>query len=114
MEFGRKADGRRDLSKNLAQGEPMKFLPLDGDYSSRYTPDGRSRFRESGVVEGDCLMCHLKGYRLDRRNGQLGLRNYRWAATAGAGLGEIRQARWMSCGLMSCSVMSATWRKVRR
>ena len=68
MEFGRKADGRRDLSKNLAQGEPLKPLPLDGDYSSRYTPDGKSRFRASGVVEGDCLMCHLKGYRLDARN----------------------------------------------
>ena len=92
MEFGRKADGRRDLSKNLVQGEPVKPLPLDGDYTSRHTPDGKSRFRESGVVEGDCLMCHLKGYRLDQRNRQLGLRNYRWAATAGAGLGEIRGA----------------------
>ena len=35
-------------------------------------------------------MCHLKGYRLDRRNDQLSRRNYRWAATAGAGLGEVR------------------------
>ena len=92
MEYGRKADGRRDLSKNLIQGEREKAQPLDGDYTSRHTPDGKSRFRESGVVEGDCLMCHLKGYRLDRRNDQLALRNYRWAATAGAGLGEIRGA----------------------
>ncbi len=92
MEFGRKADGRRDLSKNLVQGEPAKPLTLDGDYTSRYTPDGRSRFRESGAVEGDCLMCHLKGYRLDRRNEQLVRRNYRWAATAGAGLGEVKGA----------------------
>ena len=92
MEYGRKADGRRDLSKTLIRGEREKARPLDGDYSSRHTPDGKSRFRESGVVEGDCLMCHLKGYRLDRRNGQLALRNYRWAATAGAGLGEIRGA----------------------
>lgn len=90
MEFGRKADGRRDLSKNLAQGEPQKPDALDGDYSSRYTPDGKSRFRASGVVEGDCLMCHLKGYRIAERNRQLSLRNYRWAATAGAGLGEIK------------------------
>ena len=92
LEYGRKADGRRDLSKNLIQGEREKPLPLDGDYSSRHTPDGKSRFRESGVVEGDCLMCHLKGYRLDRRNDQLARRNYRWAATAGAGLGEIKGA----------------------
>ena len=92
LEYGRKADGRRDLSKNLIQGEREKAQPLDGDYTSRHTPDGKSRFRESGVVEGDCLMCHLKGYRLDRRNDQLALRNYRWAATAGAGLGEIKGA----------------------
>jgi len=92
MEFGRKADGRRDLSKTLTHGEPLRPLPLDGDYSSRYTPDGRSYFRASGVIEGDCLMCHLRGYRLDRRNRQLSLRNYRWAATAGAGLGEVRGA----------------------
>jgi cytochrome c553 len=92
LEYGRKADGRRDLSKNLIQGEREKSAPLDGDYTSRHTPDGKSRFRESGVVEGDCLMCHLKGYRLDRRNDQLARRNYRWAASAGAGLGEIKGA----------------------
>jgi len=92
MEYGRKADGSRDLSQNLIRGEREKAQPLDGDYTSRHTPDGKSRFRESGVVEGDCLMCHLKGYRLDRRNDQLALRNYRWAATAGAGLGEIKGA----------------------
>jgi hypothetical protein len=92
LEYGRMADGRRDLSKNLIQGERQKSRPLDGDYTSRHTPEGRSRFRESGVVEGDCLMCHLKGYRLDRRNDQLSRRNYRWAATAGAGLGEIKGA----------------------
>ncbi len=98
LEYGRKADGRRDLSKNLIQGEREKPLPLDGDYSSRHTPDGRSRFRESGVVEGDCLMCHLKGYRLDRRNDQLARRNYRWAATAGAGLGEVKGAVFTPAG----------------
>jgi hypothetical protein len=92
LEYGRKADGRRDLSQNLIQGERGKPQPLDGDYTSRHTPDGKSRFRESGVVEGDCLMCHLRGYRLDRRNDQLARRNYRWAATAGAGLGEIKGA----------------------
>jgi hypothetical protein len=92
LEYGRQADGRRDLSKNLIQGERQKAQPLDGDYTSRYTPDGKSHFRESGVVEGDCLLCHLKGYRLESRNDQLSRRNYRWAATAGAGLGEIRGA----------------------
>jgi len=98
LEYGRKADGRRDLSKNLIQGEREKPPALDGDYTSRLTPDGKSHFRESGVVEGDCLMCHLKGYRLDRRNDQLARRNYRWAATAGAGLGEVRGAVFTPAG----------------
>ncbi len=92
LEYGRKADGRRDLSKNLIQAEREPAQPLDGDYTSLHTPDGKSHFRESGVVEGDCLICHLKGYRIDRRNEQLTLRNYRWAASAGAGLGEIKGA----------------------
>ena len=78
--------------RTSSRGSERNQQPLDGDYTSRHTPDGKSRFRESGVVEGDCLMCHLKGYRIDRRNDQLARRNYRWAATAGAGLGEIRGA----------------------
>ncbi len=92
LEYGRKADGKPDFSKTLIEGERQDASPRDGDYSSRATPDGRSRFRETGVVEGDCLLCHLPGYRLDRRNAQLSLRNYRWAATAGAGLGDVRGA----------------------
>jgi hypothetical protein len=39
-------------------------------------------------------MCHLNGYRLDRRNAQVATRNYRWAATAGAGLGVITGRVW--------------------
>jgi hypothetical protein len=102
LEYGRKADGRRDLSRNLIQGERQKSQPLDGDYSSRHTPDGKSRFRESGVVEGDCLMCHLKGYRLDRRNDQLDRRNYRWK------MGLPRRARGTSPAAPSSSMPGAT------
>jgi hypothetical protein len=89
LEYGRSPDGKPDFSRTLAQGERRNPSTLDGDYSSRYTPDERSRFRESGVVEGDCLICHSGGYNMNRRNAQIGRRNYRWAATAGAGLGEI-------------------------
>lgn len=92
MEYGRSAEGRADLLRNLIQAEREGADPLDGDFSSRFTPDGRSRFRQSGVVEADCLICHLPGYRMDERNAQLSLRNYRWAATAGAGLGRIEGA----------------------
>jgi hypothetical protein len=92
LEYGRKAGGQRDPSKRHIAGEAAGKAPLDGDYSSRYTPDGRSHFQESGGVEGDCLICHMTPYGMDRRNRQLGLRNYRWAATAGAGFGEIQGA----------------------
>jgi len=86
LEYGRKADGRADLSMNLIQAEARNKSSHDGDFSSRFTPDGKSHFRESGVLEADCLMCHLPGYRFHERNQQIDRRNYRWAATAGAGL----------------------------
>ena len=92
LEFGRTSEGRPDLSRNLARAEREGRNPLDGDFSSRATPDGLSHFRESGVVEADCLICHLPGYRMEARNAQLTARNYRWAATAGAGLGSIQGA----------------------
>ncbi|OPY88181.1 MAG: hypothetical protein A4E73_03442 [Syntrophaceae bacterium PtaU1.Bin231] len=92
LEYGRKAGGKADFSRTLIEGEQRSRSHRDGDYSSRFAPDGQSHFEESGVVEGDCLMCHLPGYGMGRRNAELGRRNYRWAATAGAGLGEIRGA----------------------
>ncbi len=55
---------------------------LDGDYY-------RARWSESGVVEADCLICHLRGYDLQQRNAQLGRYNFRWAATAGSGLATV-------------------------
>lgn len=92
LEHGRTPEGRADLSQNLTRGEAGSSNPLDGDFSSRFTPDGLSHFRASGVVEADCLICHLSGYRMEKRNEQLASRNYRWAATAGAGLGRIQGA----------------------
>jgi len=92
MEYGRGADGRQDLSLNHVQMESRNTLPFDGDYSSRFTPDKRSHFKESGVLEADCLICHMPGYRIDDRNQQINARNYRWAAAAGAGIGKVTGA----------------------
>ncbi|HOS96210.1 MAG TPA: hypothetical protein PLR71_01120 [Deltaproteobacteria bacterium] len=74
---------------NLVEAERIVSSSRNPHFQSRLTPDGRSRFRASGVLEADCLMCHMNGYRLDRRNAQVASRNYRWAATAGSGLGEV-------------------------
>ena len=89
LECGRNREGKADLSENLIAAEALNKAPLDGDFSSRFSPDRRSHFKESGVVEADCLLCHLPDYRIDDRNRQISAKNYRWAATAGADLGRI-------------------------
>lgn len=118
MEYGRKDDGRRDLSRNHLQAEGRGKAAHDGDYTSRFTPDGRSRFRESGVVEADCLICHQPGYRMTERNRQLAQRNYRWAATAGAGLGSVSGAiftyRNPAAGPEHPDFMAGVWELSRR
>ncbi len=55
---------------------------LDGDYY-------KSRWNESGVVEADCLVCHLDGYDFEARVDQLKNGNYRWAVVAGSRLGLV-------------------------
>ena len=92
MEYGRNSKGRADLGKTLIAGEAANQGQLDGDYSSRFTADSKSHFRASGVVEADCLICHRSAYRMKERSDQLYRRNYRWAATAGAGLGVVKGA----------------------
>ncbi len=92
MEYGRNSQGSADLTKTLIAGEAINQGQLDGDYSSRFTGDSKSHFRASGVVEADCLICHFPSYRMHERNEQLYRRNYRWAATAGAGLGNVQGA----------------------
>ena len=118
LEYGRKADGRADLSMNLVRSEAQNKSSSDGDFSSRFTPDGKSHFRESGVLEADCLMCHMSGYRFDERNQQLSRRNYRWAATAGAGLGQIQGAVFTHANLQAGpehpQFMQGTWNFSKR
>ena len=55
---------------------------FDGDYY-------KARWAETGVIEADCLLCHSPGYNMDERNKQIVLLNFKWAATAGAGIAII-------------------------
>ncbi len=61
---------------------PGETNGLDGDYF-------KSDWAKSGAMEADCLMCHLKEYDNDARMKQISALNFRWAATAGAGFGEV-------------------------
>ncbi len=118
LEHGRGADGRPDLTRNLVAAEKENKNALDGDFSSSYTPDRKSHFRESGVVEADCMICHMPSYRMDLRNRQISERNYRWAATAGAALGTVKGSVFAyknpDAGPESPEFTAGTWNFARR
>ena len=69
---------RDPLSNMVAGGENG----LDGDYY-------KARWSETGVIEADCLLCHMPEYDMKKRNDELANLNFRWAATAGAGFGTV-------------------------
>ncbi len=78
-------DGRRydqwinDPASGFSDGADNN---LDGDYY-------RANWAGSGVLEADCLLCHLPGYDNDARKKHISSLNYRWAATAGSGLAKV-------------------------
>ncbi len=69
----------KDPANNITPGGTNG---LDGDYF-------KANWAKSGVLEADCLMCHLKDYDNDLRKKQIRALNFRWAATAGAGFAWI-------------------------
>jgi len=84
LEFDR--DGKRydEWMRNPASGfTPGGENALDGDYY-------KARWSETGVIEADCLLCHMPEYDLKKRNAELASLNFRWAATAGAGFGKAQ------------------------
>jgi len=78
MEIDR--DGKRYDARLKA--EPALAQSLDGDYY-------QSKWDKTGVVEADCLICHLPGYNFGERNKQLKMLNFKWASTAAGGIGQV-------------------------
>ncbi len=80
---GHRYDERmRDPAAGLTPGGDNNF---DGDYF-------KARWSETGVLEADCLLCHLPEYSFAARNKQLDALNFRWAPTAGAGVAQVTGA----------------------
>jgi len=55
---------------------------LDGDYF-------KAAWSKTGVLEADCLLCHMPEYKYKQRNAQLADLNFKWAATQGSGFGAV-------------------------
>ncbi|MBW2079729.1 MAG: hypothetical protein JRI27_02050 [Deltaproteobacteria bacterium] len=72
----------KDPSNRIVPGGENGF---DGDYF-------KSRWAESGVLEADCLLCHLPSYDHKAREAQIKALNFRWAASAGADFAIVERA----------------------
>jgi len=55
---------------------------LDGDFY-------KARWSETGVIEADCMLCHLPEYDYKKRNAMIDSLNFKWTATEGSGLGKV-------------------------
>lgn len=64
---------------NMLSGGDNGF---DGDYY-------KARWIETGVIEADCLLCHLPEYNFKERNKQIQNLNFKWSATAGANFANV-------------------------
>ena len=79
---------RHNRRYDKAAGDPNSGIrsvgknSFDGDYF-------KAKWAETGVIEADCLICHLPAYNNQKRKAQITSLNFRWAATAGAAFGKI-------------------------
>lgn len=66
--------------------DPATVAAFDGDYHG-------ADWAASGVLEADCLLCHMESYRTSDRTPQIQAGNFRVAAAAGARMGTPRDNR---------------------
>ncbi len=81
LEFDREGQryDKQMIAKRFTSGGTNNF---DGDYF-------QAHWDRSGVIEGDCNLCHLPEYDYKGRNEHLSKWNFRWMATAGSGLAKV-------------------------
>jgi hypothetical protein len=68
---------------------------FDGDYTgfSAGNPKFGAPWDKSGVVEADCLMCHIKGYSWKARMSALNGRKFRWGPAIGLGWADVEMGK---------------------
>ncbi len=69
----------KDSTNKLSSGDDNNF---DGDYY-------KAKWDKTGVIEADCMLCHLPEYNFKVRNANLDSLNFKWMATAGSGLASV-------------------------
>jgi hypothetical protein len=64
----------------------------DGDYTpfNNGNADDRAPWDQSGISEGDCFFCHLKGYLWKEREATLRGKFFKYGPTVGAGWADIK------------------------
>ncbi len=72
----------RWMSDPESSFSPVADNDFDGDYY-------QARWSETGVLEADCLLCHLPEYDFSQRKKQLSALNFRWAPVAAAGFAGV-------------------------
>ncbi len=78
-----RAGNRYDIYMKRKNYQSGGTNDLDGDYY-------KAMWTKTGVLEADCLICHMPGYRFKDRASQIKALNFRYAATVGAGLALVQ------------------------
>jgi hypothetical protein len=81
LEYDREGN-RYDESMKKQGMKSAEENGLNGDYF-------KARWSETGIIEADCLLCHMPEFNFKERNKQIENLNFKWAATAGSGLATV-------------------------
>ena len=77
------------VSESMFDGDLFPMMAASSTNENNTGELPMNPFEVTGVIEGDCLLCHMPSYNFGARFKQISYRNYQWAAVAGANLGSI-------------------------